>query len=113
MYGGHITDPWDRRTNNVYLEVCGSWMSMLFQMVRQRRYFMHAEEYTIGKQGRLGFSQPITISCPLFLSQVMLTAGLFSGMELGPGFKAPDPSAHDFEVGNLVSVTIILTSVTV
>lgn len=21
MYGGHITDPWDRRTNNVYLEV--------------------------------------------------------------------------------------------
>lgn len=21
MYGGHITDSWDRRTNNVYLEV--------------------------------------------------------------------------------------------
>ena len=21
MYGGHITDPWDRRTNNVYLKV--------------------------------------------------------------------------------------------
>lgn len=21
MYGGHITDPWDRRTNNAYLSV--------------------------------------------------------------------------------------------
>ncbi|CAM9264603.1 unnamed protein product [Hapterophycus canaliculatus] len=48
MYGGHITDPWDRRTNNVYLEV-------------------------------------------------LFTMGLFSGMELGPGFKAPDPNAHDFQ----------------
>eukprot|EP00904_Undaria_pinnatifida_P003126 jgi/Undpi1/12814/HiC_scaffold_7.g02481.m1 len=48
MYGGHITDPWDRRTNNVYLEV-------------------------------------------------LFTEGLFSAMELGPGFKAPDPTVHDFQ----------------
>ncbi|CAM9463616.1 unnamed protein product [Sphacelaria rigidula] len=48
MYGGHITDAWDRRTNNVYLEV-------------------------------------------------LFNPGLFSGMELGPGFKAPDPHSHDFQ----------------
>ncbi|CBJ30911.1 Dynein heavy chain family dynein heavy chain [Ectocarpus siliculosus] len=48
MYGGHITDPWDRRTNNVYLEV-------------------------------------------------LFTEGLFSAMELGPGFKAPDPNVYDFQ----------------
>eukprot|EP00903_Cladosiphon_okamuranus_P015249 g14093.t1 len=48
MYGGHITDPWDRRTNNVYLEV-------------------------------------------------LFTEGLFKQMELGPGFKAPDPNSYDFQ----------------
>ena len=30
--------------------------------------------------------------------QVLFTAGLFSAMELGPGFKAPDPNVHDFQV---------------
>eukprot|EP00953_Heterococcus_sp_UTEX-ZZ885_P032394 16926-Heterococcus_DN1.PRE.1 len=48
MYGGHITDPWDRRTNNSYL-------------------------------------------------QVLFNAGLFKGMELGPGFKAPNPTEHDYQ----------------
>ncbi|CAB1113053.1 unnamed protein product [Ectocarpus sp. CCAP 1310/34] len=52
MYGGHITDPWDRRTNNVYLEV-------------------------------------------------LFTEGLFSAMELGPGFKAPDPNVYDFQASLL------------
>ena len=31
MYGGHITDPWDRRTNNVYLEV--SWSASFRRIV--------------------------------------------------------------------------------
>ena len=43
MYGGHITDAWDRRTNNVYLEV-------------------------------------------------LLNPELYNGLELGPGFKSPDPN---------------------
>lgn len=30
--------------------------------------------------------------------QVLFTAGLFSAMELGPGFKAPNPNVHDFQV---------------
>ncbi|CAM9625284.1 unnamed protein product, partial [Phaeothamnion confervicola] len=47
MYGGHITDAWDRRTNNTYL-------------------------------------------------QVLFNEGLFNGMELGPGFKAPSPHDYDF-----------------
>lgn len=35
----------------------------------------------------------------LFMAlQVLFTAGLFSAMELGPGFKAPDPNVHDFQV---------------
>eukprot|EP00611_Tribonema_gayanum_P006577 TRINITY_DN1584_c0_g1_i3.p1 TRINITY_DN1584_c0_g1~~TRINITY_DN1584_c0_g1_i3.p1 ORF type:complete len:771 (+),score=253.87 TRINITY_DN1584_c0_g1_i3:390-2702(+) len=48
MYGGHITDPWDRRTNNTYL-------------------------------------------------QVLFNAGLFEGMELGPGFKAPPSAELDYQ----------------
>jgi len=48
MYGGHITDPWDRRTNNTYLLV-----------------LMHED--------------------------------LRSGLELGPGFKSPDPTTVDYQ----------------
>ncbi|CAE7662857.1 DNAH17 [Symbiodinium microadriaticum] len=48
MYGGHITDAWDRRTNNSYL----------------------AE---------------------------LINDKLFSGLELGPGFKSPDPTTLDYE----------------
>ncbi|CAM9266952.1 unnamed protein product [Chrysoparadoxa australica] len=48
MYGGHITDAWDRRTNNTYLSV-------------------------------------------------LLNEGLFTGMDLGPKFKAPSPTEHDFQ----------------
>jgi dynein heavy chain len=47
MYGGHITDAWDRRTNNVYLEV-------------------------------------------------LLNPELYNGLELGPGFKSPDPNAFNY-----------------
>ena len=47
MYGGHITDAWDRRTCNSYLSV-------------------------------------------------LVNKDLFNGLELGPGFKAPDPSQLDF-----------------
>lgn len=32
--------------------------------------------------------------------QVLFTEGLFKQMELGPGFKAPDPNAHDFQVSD-------------
>lgn len=32
------------------------------------------------------------------MTQVLFTEGLFKQMELGPGFKAPDPNAHDFQV---------------
>lgn len=32
------------------------------------------------------------------MHQVLFNAGLFSAMELGPGFKVPDPNAHDFQV---------------
>ncbi|RHY19216.1 hypothetical protein DYB25_002385 [Aphanomyces astaci] len=48
MYGGHITDSWDRRTNNTYLTV-------------------------------------------------LLNPGLLSGMELGPGFKSPNPAEFSFQ----------------
>jgi dynein heavy chain len=48
MYGGHITDAWDRRTCNSYLSV-------------------------------------------------LVNDKLFNGMELGPGFKSPDPSTLDYE----------------
>lgn len=34
----------------------------------------------------------------LKMFQVLFTEGLFSGMELAPGFKAPDPNAYDFQV---------------
>lgn len=47
MYGGHITDSWDRRTNNTYLSV-------------------------------------------------LVNPGLLSGMELGPGFKSPNPNEFCF-----------------
>jgi dynein heavy chain len=47
MYGGHITDAWDRRTCNSYLTV-------------------------------------------------LVNPQLFTGLELGPGFKAPDPTVYDF-----------------
>lgn len=47
MYGGHITDAWDRRTCNSYLTV-------------------------------------------------LINDKLFSGLELGPGFKSPDPTALDY-----------------
>ena len=47
MYGGHITDAWDRRTNNSYLA----------ELVNEK---------------------------------------LFTGLELGPGFKSPDPSTLDY-----------------
>ncbi|KAG6609263.1 dynein heavy chain [Phytophthora cinnamomi] len=47
MYGGHITDAWDRRTNNTYLAV-------------------------------------------------LIDPGLLSGMELGPGFKSPNPQEFSF-----------------
>ncbi|CAK4711321.1 unnamed protein product [Aphanomyces euteiches] len=47
MYGGHITDSWDRRTNNTYLTV-------------------------------------------------LLNPGLLNGMELGPGFKSPNPAEFSF-----------------
>ena len=47
MYGGHITDAWDRRTCNSYLTV-------------------------------------------------LVNNQLFSGLELGPGFKAPDPTQFDY-----------------
>jgi len=48
MYGGHITDPWDRRTNNSYLS----------ELINDK---------------------------------------LFEGLELGPGFKSPDPTTLDYE----------------
>jgi len=48
MYGGHITDAWDRRTNNSYLSV-------------------------------------------------LINEKLFSGLELGPGFKSPDPKVMSYE----------------
>ena len=48
MYGGHITDAWDRRTCNSYL-------------------------------------------------QVLVNSELFNGLELGPGFKSPDPTTLDYE----------------
>ena len=48
MYGGHITDAWDRRTCNTYLQV---------------------------------YQDP----------------ALLSGLELGPGFKSPNPEALDYE----------------
>jgi dynein heavy chain len=47
MYGGHITDSWDRRTNNTYLSV-------------------------------------------------LLNPGLLNAMELGPGFKSPNPNDFSF-----------------
>ncbi|DBA03229.1 TPA: hypothetical protein N0F65_011588 [Lagenidium giganteum] len=47
MYGGHITDSWDRRTNNTYLTV-------------------------------------------------LVNPGLLNGMELGPGFKSPNPNEFSF-----------------
>ena len=47
MYGGHITDAWDRRTNNTYL-------------------------------------------------QVLMQPQLREGLELGPGFKSPDPTTLDY-----------------
>eukprot|EP01033_Poteriospumella_lacustris_P002495 gene2501-1816_t len=48
MYGGHITDAWDRRTCNAYL-------------------------------------------------QVLVNDKLFNGLELGPGFRSPDPTTLDYE----------------
>lgn len=48
MYGGHITDAWDRRTNNTYLKV-------------------------------------------------LFNRELLNGMELGPGFKSPDPTQFQFQ----------------
>merc|ERR1711916_333051 len=48
MYGGHITDSWDRRTCNTYLSV-------------------------------------------------LVNEKLFDKMELGPGFRSPDPTTLDFE----------------
>merc|ERR1719198_1770742 len=48
MYGGHITDAWDRRTNNTYLEV-------------------------------------------------LLTPELYTGLELGPKFKSPDPTKFEYD----------------
>lgn len=48
MYGGHITDAWDRRTCNSYLSV-------------------------------------------------LVNDQLFNGLELGPGFRSPDPSSLDYE----------------
>jgi dynein heavy chain len=47
MYGGHITDAWDRRTCNSYLSV-------------------------------------------------LVNDQLFNGLELGPGFKSPDPTTLDY-----------------
>jgi dynein heavy chain, axonemal len=47
MYGGHITDAWDRRTCNSYLTV-------------------------------------------------LINENLFSGLELGPGFRSPDPKTLDY-----------------
>ena len=32
------------------------------------------------------------------MTQVLFTEGLFKQMDLGPGFKAPDPNTHDFQV---------------
>lgn len=48
MYGGHITDAWDRRTCNAYL-------------------------------------------------LVLINDQLFNGLELGPGFKSPNPTQLDYE----------------
>jgi len=48
MYGGHITDAWDRRTCNSYLSV-------------------------------------------------LVNDQLFNGLELGPGFRSPDPTSLDYE----------------
>lgn len=39
-------------------------------------------------------------------TQVLFTEGLFSAMELGPGFKAPDPNVYDFQASLLQSGVI-------
>lgn len=39
------------------------------------------------------------------MTQVLFTEGLFKQMELGPGFKAPDPNTHDFQVSVINSAS--------
>uniref|UniRef100_K3W732 AAA+ ATPase domain-containing protein n=1 Tax=Globisporangium ultimum (strain ATCC 200006 / CBS 805.95 / DAOM BR144) TaxID=431595 RepID=K3W732_GLOUD len=59
MYGGHITDSWDRRTNNTYLTV-------------------------------------------------LINPGLLNGMELGPGFKSPNPEEFNFaEYANYIEKNMV------
>lgn len=59
MYGGHITDSWDRRTNNTYLTV-------------------------------------------------LINPGLLNGMELGPGFKSPNPEDFNFaEYANYIEKNMV------
>lgn len=103
MYGGHITDAWDRRTNNVYLEVCvlrNTALRMFHRSWFQLYNHAKAPEMKALTSSMFMFRSDCRPS-ELFYYQVLFNAGLFSAMELGPGFKAPDPHAHDFQVGSL------------